>query len=61
MDFGRHQEAQRFRELNGTAGLEQTLDKAVGALYRAEIPHLVTGGNGSPFRNLITSSMLSVV
>src|ERR1700730_10767577 len=39
-----HQAAQRFRGLNGTAGLEQTLDKAVGALSRAEIPHLVTGG-----------------
>ena len=44
MDFGHHQAAQRFRELNGTAGLEQTLDKAVGALYSAGIPHLVTGG-----------------
>src|ERR1700730_11745230 len=39
-----HQAAQRFRGLNGTAGLEQTLDKAVGALSRAETPHLVTGG-----------------
>jgi hypothetical protein len=44
MDVGHHQAAQRFRELNGTAGLEQTLDKAVGSLYRAAIPHLVTGG-----------------
>ena len=44
MDSEHHQAAQRFRELNETAGLEQTLDKAVRALYRAEIPHLVTGG-----------------
>ena len=44
MDFGHHQTAHRFRELNGTAKLEHTLDKAVCALYRAEIPHLVTGG-----------------
>jgi hypothetical protein len=39
-----HEEAQRFRELDGTAKLEQTLDKAVRALYAAGIPHLVTGG-----------------
>ena len=44
MDSGHHQEAQRFRDSNGTARLEQTLDKAVGALSRAEISHLVTGG-----------------
>jgi hypothetical protein len=44
MDSGHHQAAQRFRELNGTAGLEQTLDRAVRALSRAKIPHLVTGG-----------------
>jgi hypothetical protein len=44
MDPGFHQAAQRFRESNGTAGLEQTVGRAVGALYRAEIPHLVTGG-----------------
>src|ERR1700722_6317737 len=44
MDSGHHQAAHRYRELNGTAGLEQTLDKAVGALSRAEIPHMVTGG-----------------
>ena len=44
MDFGHHQEAQRFRELNGTAKLGQTLEKAVQALCVAEIPHLVTGG-----------------
>jgi hypothetical protein len=44
MEIGNHQAAQRFRESNGTAGLEQTLDKAVGALSRAEISHLVTGG-----------------
>src|SRR3984957_15648477 len=43
MNSGHHEAAQRFREANGTAGLEKTLDKAVGALYRAEIPHLVTG------------------
>jgi hypothetical protein len=41
MDSG-HPEAQRFRELNGTAGLEQTLHKA--AEPYPEIPHLVTGG-----------------
>jgi hypothetical protein len=40
----RHQKAEQFREANGTAGLQKTLDKAVGALSRAEIPHLVTGG-----------------
>jgi hypothetical protein len=44
MDSRHHQAAQRFRESNGTAGLEQTLDKALQALYRAEIPHMVTGG-----------------
>jgi hypothetical protein len=40
----KHQDAQQFRELDGTAKLEQTLDKAVRALFRAEIPHLVTRG-----------------
>jgi hypothetical protein len=44
MESRRHQEAQRFRELDGTSKLEQTLDKAVRALFYAEIPHLVTGG-----------------
>ncbi len=44
MDCGHHQEAQRFRESNGTAKLRQTLQKAVRALSLAEIPHLVTGG-----------------
>ena len=44
MDSGHHQKAAQFRESNGTAGLEKTLDKAVGALSRAEISHLVTGG-----------------
>ena len=44
MNSRHHQTAQRFREANGTAGLEKTLDKAVGALSRAEISHLVTGG-----------------
>ena len=45
MDSGHHQKAaQRFRESNGIAGLEKTLDKAAGGLFRAEIPHLVTGG-----------------
>jgi hypothetical protein len=44
MNSGHHQKAAQFRESNGTAGLEQTLDKAVGGLFRAEIPHLVTGG-----------------
>jgi hypothetical protein len=39
-----HQQGAQFRESNGTAGLEKTLNKAVGALSRAEIPHLVTGG-----------------
>lgn len=43
MDSGHHQAAQQFRESNGTAGLKQTLDKTVGVLYRAQIPHLVTG------------------
>src|SRR5580704_19069846 len=44
MDSGHHQKAAQFRESNGTAGLEKTLDKAVGGLFRAEIPHMVTGG-----------------
>ena len=44
MNSKHHEEAQRFRELDGTAKLGQTLDKAVRALFRAEIPHLVTGG-----------------
>jgi hypothetical protein len=44
MDSGHHQKAAQFRESNGTAGLEKTLDKAVGGLFRADIPHLVTGG-----------------
>jgi hypothetical protein len=44
MNSEHHEAAQRFRESNGTAGLEQTLSKAVVALSRAEIPHLVTGG-----------------
>src|ERR1700731_3408371 len=44
MESRRHQEAQRFRELDGTAKLEQTLDKAVRALFHANIPHLVAGG-----------------
>jgi hypothetical protein len=44
MDSEHHQAAQQFRELNETAGLEQTLNNAVAALSRAEIPHLVTGG-----------------
>jgi hypothetical protein len=44
MNSGHHQKAAQFRESNGTAGLEQTLNKALGALSRAEISHLVTGG-----------------
>ena len=40
----RHQKAEQFREANGTAGLQKTLHKAVCALSRAEISHLVTGG-----------------
>jgi hypothetical protein len=44
MESGHHHETQRFRELSRTAILEQTLHKAVGALYLAEIPVLVTGG-----------------
>src|ERR1700722_3503274 len=40
----RHQKAEQFREANGTAGLQKTLYKAVGALSRAEISHLVAGG-----------------
>ena len=44
MNSGHHEAAQRFREANGTAGLEKTLDKAVGALSRAKVPHLATGG-----------------
>jgi hypothetical protein len=44
MNSGHHEAAQRFRESNGTAGLEQSLKKAVGVLYRAQIPHSVTGG-----------------
>jgi hypothetical protein len=44
MDSGHHQKASQFRESNGTARLEQTLNKAVGVLYHAQIPHSVTGG-----------------
>ena len=44
MDSRFHQNAAHFRESNGTAGLDQTLDKAVRALSRAGISHLVTGG-----------------
>jgi hypothetical protein len=44
MDSGHHQAAQQFRESNGTAKLKETLAKAVGALSRAVIPHMVTGG-----------------
>jgi hypothetical protein len=44
MDSGYHQKAAQFRESNGTAGLEKTLAKAVRALSRAGISHLVTGG-----------------
>jgi hypothetical protein len=43
MDSG-HQAAQRFRELNGTAKLEETLKRAVQALFVGEISHVVTGG-----------------
>ena len=39
-----HRQAQRFRESDGTARLEETLKKAVRALFQAAIPHLVTGG-----------------
>jgi hypothetical protein len=39
-----HRVAQRFRESDGTARLEETLNKAVRALFDAEIPHLVAGG-----------------
>jgi hypothetical protein len=48
MNSGHHQKAAQFRESNGTAGLEKTLDIAVGALSRAEISHLVTGGYAAP-------------
>ena len=44
MDSEHHQAAKQFRELSGTARLEETLEKAVRALCCAEIPHLVTGG-----------------
>ena len=44
MDSGHHGKAQRFRESNGTARLEETLEKAVAVLFVAKIPHLVTGG-----------------
>ena len=44
MDSRHHQNAAQFRESNGTAGLEKTLAKAVGALSGARISHLVTGG-----------------
>jgi hypothetical protein len=43
-DVGHHQAAQQFRELNGTAKLQQTLEKAVRALSLAEISHFVAGG-----------------
>lgn len=44
MNSKHHEEPQRFRALDRTAKLEQTLDKAMRALYIAEIPHLVIGG-----------------
>lgn len=44
MDSRFRQNAAQFRESNGTAGLEKTLAKAVRALSRAGISHLVTGG-----------------
>ena len=48
MDPGHHQKAaQRFCGLNRTDGLEQALEKAVGALSPAEISHLVTGTSDS--------------
>jgi hypothetical protein len=40
----KHEEPQQFRELDGTSKLEQRLDRALQALFRAKIPHLVTGG-----------------
>ena len=43
MNSGHHEAAQRFREANGTAGLEKTLHKVV-ALSRAKVPHSVAGG-----------------
>jgi hypothetical protein len=39
-----HPQAQQVRESGGTARLEETLNKAVRALFDAEIPHLVAGG-----------------
>jgi hypothetical protein len=39
-----HRRAQQSRAGNGTAGLEETLDKAVRALFHDAIPHLVIGG-----------------
>ena len=44
MNSNHSEQARRFREATGTAGLEQTLRKAVRALCVAGIPHLVTGG-----------------
>jgi hypothetical protein len=40
----KHLMAQRFREADGTARLEETLIKALRALFDANIPHLVMGG-----------------
>jgi hypothetical protein len=44
MNSNHSEQAKRFREATGTAGLEQTLRKAVRVLCAAGIPHLVTGG-----------------
>jgi hypothetical protein len=44
MNSNHSEQSKRFREATGTAGLEQTLRKAVRVLSVAGIAHLVMGG-----------------
>jgi hypothetical protein len=44
MNSNLSEDARRFRKATGTAGLEQTLCKALGVLDARGIAHLVTGG-----------------